>query len=246
MIRYYQCFFSTEEFQIAAALIKAASDTFSRDVTGKNTSKSPPKSTPKSTPTINRMSVDSTPLLVTKFETHSHEGSIDDLYRGSSLLTSSRPDTPSSIKTGSNIPSSHLASHESPIPDSETCVAKYDYVATVDTELDLKQGDVVVILERADNGWWHGLVGEKHGWFPGSFAEPAPTSSQADTPLLPSEEEPIALGPRKMSEFVAGTSEEVEASGMFLCLSYVQYTAQCCVALAHVIATTQLEVKSPC
>ena len=196
---------------MAAALIKAASDTFNRDV----------KSTPRATPTISRVVVDSTPRLVTKFENRSQR-SIDEISRGSPNLAGSRPDTPGSTRASITKPESPLPVGESPIPDSELIIARYDYKPMSDTELELHQGEVVVVLEKAENGWWHGLIGEKHGWFPETFAEPAPPdaldkhqdgSTHQSLAWDGAEKRAIALGPRRMSEFVAGTSEEVEASG---------------------------------
>ena len=183
---------------MAAAMIKAASYTFSRDTKAKDAT----------TPTVRRMTIDSTPRLVTKFEVNNQDGSIDNLSKDGVLLVGSRPDTPSSLKIENT-----STVGESPVPDTDMCIAKYDYTATADTELDLKQGEYVVVLERADNGWWHGLIGERHGWFPESFAEPVTSNTQDDATQQTPQDEPAGLGPRRMSEFVAGTSEEVEASG---------------------------------
>ena len=215
LIHVLHCVHTAEEFEMAAALIKAASDTFSRDIRGIST----PKITPKATPTITRVGIDSTPRLVTKFETRS-QGSTDEISRGSPSLSGSRPDTPSSLRAK---PSSPIPAGESPIPDSDLFVARYDYKPMSDTELELHQGEVLVVLEKADNGWWHGLVGERHGWFPESFAESAPldvleqyrggSSAQQSQAWRRAGRGAVALGPRRMSEFVAGTSEEVEASG---------------------------------
>ena len=47
----------------------------------------------------------------------------------------------------------------------------FPYDARRDDELTLKEGDLVVVFETADSGWWRGSAGTKHGWFPGSYVE---------------------------------------------------------------------------
>ncbi|XP_030014667.1 SH3 domain-containing protein 21 isoform X2 [Sphaeramia orbicularis] len=53
----------------------------------------------------------------------------------------------------------------------ECCQVMFDYKALADDELDLKTGDVVVILrkETEDEGWWEGEVNGRCGFFPDNF-----------------------------------------------------------------------------
>ena len=110
-------------------------------------------------------------------------------------------------------------SYESPIPPEDIYIAKFDYAPQSDSELKMTQGDRVVIIERADGGWWHGVIGEEHGWFPETFVEPEegslPTYDEAKDKKeeIKKEEEEEPFRPRGMTEFHKGTSDEVEASG---------------------------------
>ncbi|XP_070691898.1 SH3 domain-containing protein 21 isoform X2 [Pempheris klunzingeri] len=53
----------------------------------------------------------------------------------------------------------------------ECCQVMFDYKAITDDELDLKNGDVVVILkkETEDEGWWEGELNGRRGFFPDNF-----------------------------------------------------------------------------
>ncbi|XP_028984411.1 SH3 domain-containing protein 21 isoform X2 [Betta splendens] len=53
----------------------------------------------------------------------------------------------------------------------EYCHAMFDYKAKTEDELDLKKGDVVVILkkETEDEGWWEGELNGRCGFFPDNF-----------------------------------------------------------------------------
>ena len=42
----------------------------------------------------------------------------------------------------------------------------YDYAKEADGELELKAGDVVDVLQKADGGWWKGRSNGATGWFP--------------------------------------------------------------------------------
>ena len=46
---------------------------------------------------------------------------------------------------------------------------QYSYHAEKDDEIDLAIGDIVLILERSEDGRCKGMVGEREGWFPGNF-----------------------------------------------------------------------------
>ncbi|KAI9696919.1 MAG: hypothetical protein M1820_007994 [Bogoriella megaspora] len=51
------------------------------------------------------------------------------------------------------------------------CQAMFDFDQTKrDPEkLDLRKGDIIRILRQDPSGWWYGVRGEAHGWFPGNF-----------------------------------------------------------------------------
>jgi hypothetical protein len=58
--------------------------------------------------------------------------------------------------------------------------AIYFYEAHRDDEITLREGDVVLVFEAAESGWWRGSVGQKDGWFPGSYVEPIITEDVLD------------------------------------------------------------------
>ena len=47
-----------------------------------------------------------------------------------------------------------------------------DYKKTNRTELDLKAGAVVDVVEKNTNGWWFINVDETQGWVPATYLEP--------------------------------------------------------------------------
>jgi len=48
----------------------------------------------------------------------------------------------------------------------------YDYVATCDTELSFKEGDILMISEKDESGWWYAQMGNKAGFVPNNYVEP--------------------------------------------------------------------------
>jgi len=56
--------------------------------------------------------------------------------------------------------------------------------STDDAQLDLKEGDIVYVLERDDSGWWGGHKdGEDNtGWFPGSCVRALPEQNEVEVP----------------------------------------------------------------
>eukprot|EP01111_Echinosteliopsis_oligospora_P014912 TRINITY_DN5735_c1_g1_i3.p1 TRINITY_DN5735_c1_g1~~TRINITY_DN5735_c1_g1_i3.p1 ORF type:complete len:1071 (+),score=360.39 TRINITY_DN5735_c1_g1_i3:181-3393(+) len=52
-----------------------------------------------------------------------------------------------------------------------TCVAIYDYEASTDDELTFKEGDVITILQKDQNGWWQGELMGKKGWIPANYVQ---------------------------------------------------------------------------
>uniref|UniRef100_A0A8D0GYU0 Nitric oxide synthase trafficking n=1 Tax=Sphenodon punctatus TaxID=8508 RepID=A0A8D0GYU0_SPHPU len=49
--------------------------------------------------------------------------------------------------------------------------ALYDYHAKRDDELSLEKGDVIIIHQKHDDGWWYGTLQERKGHFPASYVE---------------------------------------------------------------------------
>lgn len=56
----------------------------------------------------------------------------------------------------------------------------YPYSAANDDELDLADGDIIVILDQnlEDDGWWKGELNGKVGVFPDNFVELLPVESE--------------------------------------------------------------------
>eukprot|EP00005_Dracoamoeba_jomungandri_P004559 CAMPEP_0174255328 /NCGR_PEP_ID=MMETSP0439-20130205/4674_1 /TAXON_ID=0 /ORGANISM="Stereomyxa ramosa, Strain Chinc5" /LENGTH=482 /DNA_ID=CAMNT_0015337461 /DNA_START=36 /DNA_END=1484 /DNA_ORIENTATION=- len=54
----------------------------------------------------------------------------------------------------------------------ELVQAIYEYTAVTETELTLAYGDVITVLEKTDDVWWEGQLGEKIGYFPKDYVEP--------------------------------------------------------------------------
>ena len=202
-----------ESFAAAAATIRVASIAFQYD-------------TAASTPTVSKK-VDSTPLLVTKFD-DPNRSEIETAFIVANVNTQT-PDASPNVKrsatpllddralspidnNGSRTPTPPL---HSPLPSDDIYIAKYNYDPQADSELRLQKGNEVIVIEKTDTGWWHGVVGEDHGWFPETFVKQ--TDKKAEEKMK--DEENIELEkeefrPRGMTEFHKGTSEEVEAMGM--------------------------------
>ena len=177
---------STENFKLAAAAIKAASNSFNErhlSLAAKN----------KATPTSNRKraattlsKADITPVLKAKFSTL--DSVVIENQRPPSASTASggsRPNTPRSLPEGE--PLANLTNHitaensqgssgssELVTMNLESYLAKYNYSGGTEIELPLKKGDVVSVLEKREGGWWQGVCGGRVGWFPASYVKPAP------------------------------------------------------------------------
>ncbi|KAM7421272.1 hypothetical protein PAMA_015428 [Pampus argenteus] len=82
----------------------------------------------------------------------------------------------------------------------ECCQAMFDYKAKAEDELDMKQGDLIVILkkETEDDGWWEGELNGRCGFFPDNFVMVIPPmdSLKSGTTTQP----PIRDINRKLSE----------------------------------------------
>ena len=59
-----------------------------------------------------------------------------------------------------------------PVEHVEKATVTFEYTAAGETEISLVVGDVVVILEKNDSGWWKGEAPDgSSGWFPSDFVE---------------------------------------------------------------------------
>eukprot|EP01125_Pyxidicula_operculata_P012445 TRINITY_DN4082_c0_g1_i1.p1 TRINITY_DN4082_c0_g1~~TRINITY_DN4082_c0_g1_i1.p1 ORF type:complete len:461 (-),score=154.50 TRINITY_DN4082_c0_g1_i1:91-1473(-) len=58
----------------------------------------------------------------------------------------------------------------------------YEYVATEDNELSFGEGEVIILLEKDESGWWRGRNSKgEEGVFPSNFVEPKGQSSTSGT-----------------------------------------------------------------
>jgi len=49
--------------------------------------------------------------------------------------------------------------------------ALFEYQGTTETELDLRENDVVTVLKQDRSGWWQGEVDGRIGWFPFNYVQ---------------------------------------------------------------------------
>ncbi|XP_051883582.1 nostrin isoform X2 [Pristis pectinata] len=61
-----------------------------------------------------------------------------------------------------------------PIQEVGSCKALYDYQAARDDELNLQQGDILIIYKKDVTGWWLGSLRGKKGIFPATYVEELP------------------------------------------------------------------------
>uniref|UniRef100_H3A3Y2 Nitric oxide synthase trafficking n=1 Tax=Latimeria chalumnae TaxID=7897 RepID=H3A3Y2_LATCH len=54
------------------------------------------------------------------------------------------------------------------------CKALYDFQAKRDDELNLQAGDIIIIQQKDDEGWWYGTLQGKKGYFPSTYVEELP------------------------------------------------------------------------
>ena len=72
--------------------------------------------------------------------------------------------------TGPTVPAKKASRRQS-FSSFPKAKALYDYAASGDEDLALKQGDIVHILEKFDDGWWSGHSQGRTGLFPGSYVQ---------------------------------------------------------------------------
>lgn len=58
----------------------------------------------------------------------------------------------------------------------ETVVAKYAFEPQHNDELALKKGDKIKVIEKQEDGWWKGRIGNNEGWFPSNYVQPEVTT----------------------------------------------------------------------
>ena len=91
-------------------------------------------------------------------------------------------------------------------------VALFDFPATSDTDLPLRVNDVVIVVQKREDGWWLGKCGDKMGLFPSNYVR--------DDEGMPSIDdwETVWLGGRSREFRKAGTTvvaAGAEAPGLF-------------------------------
>eukprot|EP00126_Sphaerothecum_destruens_P011472 Sdes_comp20914_c0_seq2m18252 len=47
--------------------------------------------------------------------------------------------------------------------------AIYDYQGSTEDELSFLEGDIILVVDRTEGGWWEGYCSGKHGWFPSAY-----------------------------------------------------------------------------
>ncbi|XP_071788422.1 proline-serine-threonine phosphatase-interacting protein 1-like [Asterias amurensis] len=69
--------------------------------------------------------------------------------------------------------------------DSNKFMAKFDYEAQGDEELDIKAGDILIIVNRDDDTWWYAEINGKRGHVPADYLGPcANTGDEGHTTYL--------------------------------------------------------------
>lgn len=66
--------------------------------------------------------------------------------------------------------------------------AEYSFKGSNNDELCFKKGDIIVVTNREDGGWWEGTLGEKTGWFPSNYVKEHKTPVPVTDPIRPPEE----------------------------------------------------------
>ena len=49
--------------------------------------------------------------------------------------------------------------------------AVYDYAATQADELSFSENEIIGIIAKNGDGWFEGVIGDRHGLFPGNYCE---------------------------------------------------------------------------
>ncbi|XP_072903579.1 nostrin isoform X1 [Hemitrygon akajei] len=70
--------------------------------------------------------------------------------------------------------SADYATVDNPGQEIGTCKALYDYEAARDDELNMQQGDILIIYKKDVTGWWMGSLRGRKGIFPATYVEELP------------------------------------------------------------------------
>ena len=123
---------------------------------------------------------------------------IENVAKDGSLSGGSRPDTPKSIRNNEIIANKQAEDSENSqaendedenleltkamleegdltedvVVQAEKYRAKYDFSGTSEIELNFTSGSIILVIEKADNGWWRGIHKGQLGWFPESYMNP--------------------------------------------------------------------------
>ena len=181
----------SENFKLAAAAIRAASNSFNEkhlSLTTKNKATPTSSRRTRAATTFSKAEINSTPVLTAKFSTSVLDSVVIENQRHLSDSTASggsRPHTPRSLPESE--PLANLTNHisaensqgssgssELANMNLESYLVRYNYGGGTDIELPLRKGDVVSVLERREGGWWQGVCGGRVGWFPASYVKTAP------------------------------------------------------------------------
>uniref|UniRef100_A0A2K6FYC8 Nostrin n=1 Tax=Propithecus coquereli TaxID=379532 RepID=A0A2K6FYC8_PROCO len=78
---------------------------------------------------------------------------------------------------GQRNPSSSSPASRAAQPSNNLCKALYSFQARQDDELNLEKGDIVIIHEKKEEGWWFGSLNGKKGHFPAAYVEELPSNA---------------------------------------------------------------------
>ena len=48
---------------------------------------------------------------------------------------------------------------------------QFSYSAQKDDELDLEEGEIVLVFYKQKDGWWRGMIGDREGLFQASYLQ---------------------------------------------------------------------------
>jgi len=69
---------------------------------------------------------------------------------------------------------------------------KYDFTGQSEHEVTVKMGDIVVITEKNESGWWLAKFEGKLGWLPGAYVEEVTIPSVSTvSPTVPASESAV-------------------------------------------------------
>lgn len=57
-------------------------------------------------------------------------------------------------------------------------MALYDYVGQQDDELSFREDEVIDVIAKNEDGWFEGVIGDRHGLFPGNYCEEIEETSE--------------------------------------------------------------------